>query len=495
MSFENGDYQLLNILSKAIFIIDDRRNLVFYNQKAAELAELLDIELQTGVSIFESIFADSKAILEIPFDNVLHGHGPSVIETYVARKDKKMYLELGINKVERSGSNGMHILLEVHDITPEKIFQHKILSVARELEHLIENANAVIIGTDARGYITVWNQVAAQIIGYSKNESYTKKLQIVLGVPDENRALLYEMANALAGNVVNNFHLEILDRHGKNIVLLVNITPRRNPQNEIVGLLFVAQDITELTGYKTRLEMKVEQRTEALKEALEKEKELVRIKDRFVSIASHEFKVPLSAILKNTLQMRDVSRLTHTNIEDSLLEIERQVKQMKNLVDDLLTVERTETKITATKKRLEIIGFFRSLVDELQRSSTTHTICSKFEVSSCVLEADEKLLRNIFINLLSNAIKFSPGKEKVLFSIFKTQTHLVTEIQDYGIGIPPADMEKIFEPFNRGTNVEHIDGTGLGLSIVKRAVNISGGELRMQSSVGSGTKFTVDLRL
>jgi signal transduction histidine kinase len=193
--------------------------------------------------------------------------------------------------------------------------------------------------------------------------------------------------------------------------------------------------------------------------------------------------------------MRDVSRLKHTNIEDSLLEIERQVKQMKNLVDDLLTVERTETKITATKKRLEIIGFFRSLVDELQRSSTTHTICSKFEVSSCVLEADEKLLRNIFINLLSNAIKFSPGKEKVLFSIFKTQTHLVTEIQDYGIGIPPADMEKIFEPFNRGTNVEHIDGTGLGLSIVKRAVNISGGELRMQSSVGSGTKFTVDLRL
>jgi signal transduction histidine kinase len=108
---------------------------------------------------------------------------------------------------------------------------------------------------------------------------------------------------------------------------------------------------------------------------------------------------------------------------------------------------------------------------------------------------DEKLLRHILTNLISNAIKYSPQAGTVSFDLFCLQKEAIFRIQDYGIGIPIADQEKLFDYFHRGSNVGRIPGSGLGLAIVKHYVELHGGEITFASKVGVGTTFIVTLSL
>jgi signal transduction histidine kinase len=116
-----------------------------------------------------------------------------------------------------------------------------------------------------------------------------------------------------------------------------------------------------------------------------------------------------------------------------------------------------------------------------------------FSDPSVIIASDEKLLRNIFSNLLSNAIKFSPGKKEVHLLLRRDTTFVEVVIRDHGIGISPEDLQRVFEPYTRGTNATSIKGTGLGLSIVKKAAETLGGTLAVKSEIGSGTEITLRL--
>jgi signal transduction histidine kinase len=106
---------------------------------------------------------------------------------------------------------------------------------------------------------------------------------------------------------------------------------------------------------------------------------------------------------------------------------------------------------------------------------------------------DEKLGRNIFINLISNAIKFSPHAKKVRVELSSKKNYIVISIIDYGIGINKSELKNIFQPFARGHNVDLIPGTGLGLSIAKEAIDVIGGKIIVNSTIGNGTSFIVQI--
>jgi signal transduction histidine kinase len=108
---------------------------------------------------------------------------------------------------------------------------------------------------------------------------------------------------------------------------------------------------------------------------------------------------------------------------------------------------------------------------------------------------DEKLLRHIFTNLLSNAIKYSPGGGTIYFEVTCRNEAAIFQVTDEGIGIPPEDQKRLFEPFHRAKNVSNIPGTGLGLSIVKRLVELHEGRILVASQAGLGTTFTITLPL
>ncbi|HEY9751192.1 MAG TPA: sensor histidine kinase, partial [Allocoleopsis sp.] len=143
---------------------------------------------------------------------------------------------------------------------------------------------------------------------------------------------------------------------------------------------------------------------------------------------------------------------------------------------------------------LDLAAFCRQLFDEL-RFGSDEKYQFRFSQRGELPQAlwDENFLRHILSNLLSNAIKYSPAGGLVQFELIAQETTLTVQIQDQGIGIPPEDQLRLFEPFYRARNVDNIPGTGLGLAIAKKCVEAHGGQISVQSEVGVGTTFMVRL--
>ena len=244
----------------------------------------------------------------------------------------------------------------------------------------------------------------------------------------------------------------------------------------------------------------MKERTKALKSALESEKKLVEVKDRFVSMASHEFRSPISYIHRNIGAIKEhIATLSPQDVRDRLSKIQSQAEHLTSLLEDVLTIGKTgasNTRIKANLSEIDLKEFLHRIIDEVQSNThNTHQIKLDFPFPAFLIQSDENLLRNIFVNLLTNAIKFSPGKDLVSLTVRACDQHVQFTVRDHGLGIEEKDLPRIFEPFHRGGNVQKIKGTGLGLPIVKKAVETLGGDLEVESTPGQGTLFTVKLNL
>lgn len=244
--------------------------------------------------------------------------------------------------------------------------------------------------------------------------------------------------------------------------------------------------------------------------ALEKERELVELKSRFVSMTSHEFRTPLTTILSSA-QLIQRYQWTREEQLEILEQIIGAVKHMNELLEDILSIGKAESGQMQFKPvPLELTQFCRTLLLDIQRSSgSKHTIHfvvepgftddleSPLTTRQIHARMDEKLLRKMLGNLLSNAIKYSQNEEGDIIQ-FTLNCHLdcaIFQIQDRGIGIPPEDQSRLFESFHRARNVGTIPGTGLGLAIVKKCVELHGGTITFNTQVGVGTTFILTLPL
>lgn len=258
-------------------------------------------------------------------------------------------------------------------------------------------------------------------------------------------------------------------------------------------LIIKAEEIT-----RNKLEALVKERTKELEEAIKKEKQLVDLKNQFVTIASHEFRTPLSTIRFAADYLHEyLERLDKDEIKSKLKKIEKQVVHMAALLEDVIMAGRTElNKIPVVKSSINLKSLIDKIHEEVLHSTkNTHRIELIYASENEIIQIDEKLLRNILINLLTNAIKFSPAKESVGFRIIEENGTLILEVSDKGIGISDEDMPKLFEAFQRGGNTASISGTGLGLSIVKKAVELLNGEIIIKSKLNEGTSIKVVLPL
>lgn len=393
---------------------------------------------------------------------------------------------------EPNGKNG--VVITFSDITKQKESEDKITAAASELATLIDTANAPIFGIDWHGRINEWNQVCAKVTGYSKSEVLGKVLINEFILDGYKVAVTDLMKSALRGKNVTNYELPIYTRSGQVVTMLFNATARRDLKGNIIGVLGVGQDITELIQYRDKLEQRVVERTAKLNEALKKEKEVVAMKSKFVSMASHEFRTPLSTIsFAADFLKRYHERLSKEEMSKKLDKIDEQVKHMASLLDDVLIMGKSEAgKIVLNTVEININDFCKKLVEEVEHSTkNSHKILLSLATEHSEIVADEKLLRNILINLLSNAIKFSPDHDKVLFDVIYKKNVLTMIVKDWGMGIPEEDQQKVFDAFHRTSNVGTIQGTGLGLAIVKKAVEIHGGSIEIESEVEKGTTFKV----
>ncbi|MEB3826322.1 PAS domain-containing protein [Phormidium sp. CCY1219] len=234
--------------------------------------------------------------------------------------------------------------------------------------------------------------------------------------------------------------------------------------------------------------------------ALEKERELVELRSRLVSMTSHEFRTPLTTILSSAqlIQRYEWNRDEQLEIVGQIISA---VKHMNELLEDVLSFGKVETgQLQFKPTLLNLREFCRRFVSEIQsatgRGKTIQlTIDSAATGRLVSARMDEKLLRQIIGNLLSNAMKYSPEGEEVEVSLTEQDGCAIFQIKDRGIGIPSEDQPHVFESFHRGRNVGTISGTGLGLAIVKKSLELHQGTLSLTSTMGVGTTFIVKIPL
>lgn len=234
-----------------------------------------------------------------------------------------------------------------------------------------------------------------------------------------------------------------------------------------------------------------------IRTALKKEQELNELKSRFVTMTSHEFRTPLTTILSSAELLQDYgAKWAEERKLQHLQRIQTAVQHMIGLLNDVLLIGKAEAgKLEHKPIQLDLVRFCRELVEEAQFTTSNHTIVFYSDLAEVDAYVDEKLLRHILSNLLSNAIKYSPQGGKIQLELLRQQSVASFAVQDQGIGIPAEDFEQLFNSFYRANNVGNISGTGLGLAIVKKSLDLLAGEVVVESKVGVGTKFTVNIPL
>ena len=365
----------------------------------------------------------------------------------------------------------------------------------RQLNALFEHATEGIILTDKEGKIVLVNPAVLSLFKYEMKE--------MIGSPIE--MLIPSRFHQHHGHYRHKQKEEFFV-----IAFVVDITQRKKSEAILLDQKNKLEQVTStIKKLNIELEDKVEQRTLILKEALQqlevsqlelsealqKEKELNEIKSQFVSMASHEFRTPLSTVLSSaSLIGRYSKEEEQPNRDKHIKKIKESVKHLNDLLEDFLSLGKLEEgKVEAVIKPFDVQEFAEEILDELGAvKKPNQSINLEFEGNSFFV-TDKRLLKNIYLNLISNAIKFSSENGAIALKIINNDNLLKTIIVDSGIGISEDDQAHLFTSFYRARNAVNIQGTGLGLHIVKRYVDILHGCISLESKLGEGTTVFVEL--
>lgn len=237
----------------------------------------------------------------------------------------------------------------------------------------------------------------------------------------------------------------------------------------------------------------LEQSKDELAKALAAERELGELKSRFVSMASHEFRTPLSAILTSASL---IEKYPETDQQEKRLRhihrIKASVNHLNDILEEFLSVGRLEEgRVEATWSWVSFPELVREVTSDLHDMlKTGQLIKTRFDCTQPVY-SDPSLLRKILVNLLSNAIKYSGENQVVQLAAFCQETTFQITVQDQGIGISADDQAHLFERFFRAKNATNFAGTGLGLHIVAKYLELLNGTISLTSELGTGTTVTL----
>ncbi len=382
---------------------------------------------------------------------------------------------------------------------------------------LLEHASLGIIETNHLARIVHINPFAARLFGYAEKELLGEPIEKLIpqrfrGKHEQHRDQYIEHPRNRPMGV--GMDLFAVRKDGSEFPVEVSLSTYQH--EGIQHVIAFVSDITirkkaekSIKELNDSLEATVEQRTlelrqaiaaledsrEELSRSLEKEKELNELKTRFVSMASHEFRTPLSTVLSSSYLLQQYTRGEDQPKRDKHLQrIISSVNLLTDILNDFLSVGKIEEgKIQLRRSDLELPSFVSGTIEELRSNLKPGQSIRYHHEGPAYAWIDGSLLKHILLNLLSNASKFSPEDSVIEVQTTIEPQQLLLTVRDKGIGISPEDQKHLKERFFRAANAATIQGTGLGLHIVSKYVELLEGSLDWESELGAGTTFYIRL--
>lgn len=397
---------------------------------------------------------------------------------------------------------------------------------------IFQSMSEGIIIVDETGKIVIANPMAEQFFKYESNELNGRTMEDLL--PERFRRGHVSFRNAFNSNpnprrMGFGRDLVALRKDGTEFPVEISLSYTRM-QGRLLVMAFISdisqRKMTEdalkrseeqLIVYAAELEKKVEVRTEALnasiinlekevierkkaeeeaRKALERERELNELKSKFVSIASHEFRTPLSTVLSSaSLVQQYKNKGDLEKVDKHVNRIKSSVNHLTMILNDFLSLGKLEEgKVEVNRESIQMKEFFHEVIEEVTpmlREGQKITLDCRSNISE--INSDPRILRNIMFNLISNASKYSDSHKNIFLICERKDLAISFIIRDEGIGISPEDQKHLFERFFRASNSGNIQGTGLGLNIVKRYVDLLKGKISFKSEYGKGSEFTITI--
>jgi PAS domain S-box-containing protein len=494
--------------------------LMYFNDSYSKLFGILDRDTFSEYFSFlcpREHPLDEK-VSRLMLDNIKR-HGNWTEEVLLKKGNGDIFLaRLDIGMFSYDGQD--FYLQRIIDIDAQRVFSNNLYKEVKKFEALFQFATLPILLVNKDGNIILANQQANELFGYSNDEFSRIKVENL--IPEqfrskheghrkrydqdpENRPMgkgLQLSASKKSGEV---FPVEISLGHYKVddeqfvIAFVIDITKRIESENILRAQKDALEQVNaQIEKLNEELELKVEQRTHELSDALSKERELSDLKSRFVSMASHEFRTPLSTILSSVSL---IAKYTQTDDQDKrdkhIMRIRSSVNNLTDILNEFLSLGKIEEgKIQQHVSEFNLKEQLQLMIHEIQPILKNGQEIVYEHNGGAHVKMDLSLLRNIMINLISNAIKFSSDGASIWAESEMDGSGMLTiRVKDNGLGIPEEDHKHLFERFFRGKNVTNIQGTGLGLHIVSKYVELMGGRIEVDSELNSGTTFTLKFTL
>ncbi|MEP6676132.1 MAG: PAS domain-containing sensor histidine kinase [Ferruginibacter sp.] len=497
----------------------DTGTLIWVNQMGARLFGFADSS--------ELLAAESTGFVSSQFSTTIQGAAKKIS---FQKSDKSTFTSTIIVS-PFYGDDRHYLLIRIKNPDIAGIYHPELNSEKERFEALFNFATIGILVTDKQGDIVLANKFAAFQFGYEENELTGKKIDALIPARLRERHVQHREnynENPHPRNMGSGMNLFALKKDQTEFAVEVSLSNYTNEEDFFViafvidvtrrkqtedAMLFQQKELekvnAEIEKLNSELEQKVESRTLALQQvmlqlesskeeltkALSQEKELNELKSRFVSMASHEFRTPLSTILSSASLLAKYTETTEQEKRNKHIDrIKSSVNNLTDILDEFLSIGKIEDgKITAHSNSFDVSECIQEICNEMFSHTKKGQQIKYVHKGEVTVLLDVSLLRNVIINLLSNAIKFSSESSKIFVYTFVNEYEFVLKIKDSGIGISLEDQEHLFEMFFRASNATNIQGTGLGLHIVTKYVELMNGEIHFNSELEKGTEFIITL--
>lgn len=353
----------------------------------------------------------------------------------------------------------------------------------RKLSAVIEQAPLSVVITDLTGAIEYVNPRFSLVSGYTPAEVLGRNPRVFKSggtSPEVYRAMWQTLSRGgvWTGELINR------TKSGEVYLEAVVIAPVADEQGRATHYVALKDDITAKQRHEAELTAK-----------LAREHELSEMKTRFISVTSHEFRTPMAAAMGSVeILSNHLDRLAPEKRRELLDRITSSLHRMTVMLDDILLLNRMDAnRVPVQLTPVDLHSFAKNVLEEIRLGDRD---AHRFELSAtgetAAVVTDPSLLHHILSNLLSNAVRYSPAGTLITLRLAVAAGRTQIAVEDQGIGVPAADRARIFEPFERGSNVGSVKGTGLGLNIVKRMAGLLGGTVALADADGGGSRFTLD---